>query len=116
MILQPSSQQDPQYPSNTPSTPKSRPPSSPSSPFVHILCLPIRLFFSLVENFFLFTILLIHKIFSWLTIAFYFIFQALAYGMLEFVVEGLLQTVDTAIVAVMPEWVPQIWLVGQRRR
>lgn len=81
-------------------------------PLIHILYTPIRLLFSLIEALLLTTVLLIHKVFGWIAVAVWFLFQTVLYSGFEGVIKYVLRGLDEVIVASLPGWVPSILVSG----
>lgn len=80
-------------------------------PIVNFLYAPFRWFFALVERCLLVTVLMIHRVFGWISSITWFMFQAWLYSIAEQFVTGIFQGLDTAISQVMPSFVPP-FLVG----
>jgi hypothetical protein len=81
-------------------------------PFVNLLYTPFRWVFEQIESLILFSMHLVHKMFNWISIAVWFGFQVCVYTAFEMFVKALLQGFDAAIVVLMPDWIPPIFVSG----
>ena len=79
-------------------------------PLVELLVRPIHWIFDFIESILLLIVFCVHRILSWMTTIFIFIFQAVLYGWVEQLVNGFLAALDAAIWEAMPSWVP--WLLA----
>jgi hypothetical protein len=81
-------------------------------PFVNLLYVPIRFFFSAVESLLLAIVFGIHKITGWISAVVWFSFQLILYSTFESVVKSFFQFLDAILIAILPEWVPSVLVYG----
>ena len=77
-------------------------------PLVQLLIRPLQWIFDFIESILLLIVFCVHKLFSWMTWIFIFVFQATLYGWIEQLLKGLLTAVDQAIWEIMPSWMPYL--------